>query len=68
MHLRRLSSGGGWSRRRAAAGIARGTPVPGVRRGLQPVNAHAGGTLLQRLPHGVGRHGHSPHLRRQSRQ
>ncbi|MFI0915529.1 gamma-glutamyl-gamma-aminobutyrate hydrolase family protein [Streptomyces abikoensis] len=68
MPLRRLSSGGGWSRRSAAASLARDTTVGGVCRGMQPVNAHAGGALLQRLPDRVGHHGHSALLRRPSRQ
>ncbi|MFD8997732.1 gamma-glutamyl-gamma-aminobutyrate hydrolase family protein [Streptomyces abikoensis] len=68
MPLRRLSSGRGWSRRSAAAGLAPDTPVLEVCRGVQPMNAHAGGTLLQRLPDGVRHHGHSPRLRRPSPQ
>ncbi|MEU8584735.1 gamma-glutamyl-gamma-aminobutyrate hydrolase family protein [Streptomyces abikoensis] len=68
MPLRRLSSGRVWSRRSAAAGLAPDTPVLGVCRGTQPMNAHAGGTLPHHLTDGVGHHGHSPRSRRPSPQ
>ncbi|MFF4226577.1 gamma-glutamyl-gamma-aminobutyrate hydrolase family protein [Streptomyces abikoensis] len=68
MPLRRLPSGRGWSRRSAAAGLAPDTPVLGACRGMRPMNAHAGGVLLQRLPDGMGHHGHSPRRRRPSPQ
>ncbi|RKT08642.1 putative glutamine amidotransferase [Streptomyces sp. 3211.6] len=51
----------GWERAVLAAGLTRDIPVLGVCRGMQLMNVHAGGTLVQHLPDSVGHHGHNPH-------
>ncbi|OII65001.1 gamma-glutamyl-gamma-aminobutyrate hydrolase [Streptomyces sp. CC53] len=43
-----------------AAALARAVPVLGVCRGMQLMNVHAGGTLLQHLPDRVGHEDHNP--------
>ncbi|MFD9125546.1 gamma-glutamyl-gamma-aminobutyrate hydrolase family protein [Kitasatospora sp. NPDC059571] len=50
-----------WERAVLAAGLAHDLPVLGVCRGMQLMNVHAGGTLIQHLPDEVGHHGHNPH-------
>ncbi|MEV6211829.1 gamma-glutamyl-gamma-aminobutyrate hydrolase family protein [Kitasatospora sp. NPDC051914] len=50
-----------WERAVLAAGLARDVPVLGVCRGMQLMNVHAGGTLIQHLPDEVGHHGHNPY-------
>ncbi|MFH9352343.1 gamma-glutamyl-gamma-aminobutyrate hydrolase family protein [Kitasatospora sp. NPDC017646] len=50
-----------WERAVLAAALARDIPVLGVCRGMQLMNVHAGGTLVQHLPDEVGHHGHNPH-------
>ncbi|MCU7826466.1 gamma-glutamyl-gamma-aminobutyrate hydrolase family protein [Kitasatospora sp. DSM 101779] len=50
-----------WERAVLAAGLERDIPVLGVCRGMQLMNVHAGGTLIQHLPDEVGHHGHNPH-------
>ncbi|MFE9219376.1 gamma-glutamyl-gamma-aminobutyrate hydrolase family protein [Streptomyces lavendulae] len=50
-----------WERAVLAAGLARDIPVLGVCRGMQLMNVHAGGTLIQHLPDTVGHHGHNPY-------
>lgn len=50
-----------WERAVLAAGLARDMPVLGVCRGMQLMNVHAGGTLIQHLPDQVGHHGHNLH-------
>nr|WSW58312.1 gamma-glutamyl-gamma-aminobutyrate hydrolase family protein [Streptomyces sp. NBC_00998] len=49
-----------WEQAVLAAGLARDIPVLGVCRGMQLMNVHAGGTLIQHLPDRVGHHGHNP--------
>ncbi|MGE7437608.1 gamma-glutamyl-gamma-aminobutyrate hydrolase family protein [Kitasatospora sp. NPDC001175] len=44
-----------------AEALARDMPVLGVCRGMQLMNVHAGGTLIQHLPETVGHHGHNLH-------
>jgi putative glutamine amidotransferase len=44
------------------AALVRGTPVLGVCRGMQLMNVHAGGTLVQHLPERVGHSGHNPRV------
>ncbi|MGW5341882.1 gamma-glutamyl-gamma-aminobutyrate hydrolase family protein [Streptomyces sp. HUAS TT3] len=50
-----------WEQAVLAAGLARDIPVLGVCRGMQLMNVHAGGTLIQHLPDRVGHHGHNPY-------
>ncbi|KIF02296.1 glutamine amidotransferase [Streptomyces sp. RSD-27] len=50
-----------WELAVLAAGLARDIPVLGVCRGMQLMNVHAGGTLIQHLPDRVGHHGHNPY-------
>ncbi|MBW5483306.1 gamma-glutamyl-gamma-aminobutyrate hydrolase family protein [Streptomyces bambusae] len=49
-----------WERAVLAAGLARDIPVLGVCRGMQLMNVHEGGTLIQHLPDSVGHDGHNP--------
>ncbi|KMO94607.1 gamma-glutamyl-gamma-aminobutyrate hydrolase family protein [Streptomyces roseus] len=51
----------GWERAVLAAGLARDLPVLGVCRGMQLMNVHEGGTLIQHLPDSVGHDGHNPY-------
>ncbi|MFF4580152.1 gamma-glutamyl-gamma-aminobutyrate hydrolase family protein [Streptomyces sp. NPDC001389] len=50
-----------WELAVLAAALARDIPVLGVCRGMQLMNVHAGGTLIQHLPDRVGHHGHNPY-------
>ncbi|MEV8100366.1 gamma-glutamyl-gamma-aminobutyrate hydrolase family protein [Kitasatospora sp. NPDC085879] len=50
-----------WERAVLAAALARDMPVLGVCRGMQLMNVHAGGTLIQHLPDTLGHNGHNPH-------
>ncbi|MEU3405441.1 gamma-glutamyl-gamma-aminobutyrate hydrolase family protein [Streptomyces sp. NPDC006670] len=50
-----------WERAVLAAGLARDIPVLGVCRGMQLMNVHEGGTLIQHLPDRVGHDGHNPY-------
>ncbi|MFF3068419.1 gamma-glutamyl-gamma-aminobutyrate hydrolase family protein [Kitasatospora sp. NPDC057904] len=50
-----------WELAVLAAGLARDIPVLGVCRGMQLMNVHAGGTLVQHLPDKVGHDGHNVH-------
>ncbi|MFJ9770365.1 gamma-glutamyl-gamma-aminobutyrate hydrolase family protein [Kitasatospora sp. NPDC101157] len=50
-----------WERAVLAAALARDMPVLGICRGMQLMNVHAGGTLVQHLPEKVGHHGHNPY-------
>ncbi|MEE1784511.1 gamma-glutamyl-gamma-aminobutyrate hydrolase family protein [Streptomyces sp. SP17BM10] len=47
-----------WELAVLAAGLGRDIPVLGVCRGMQLMNVHAGGTLIQHLPDRVGHDGH----------
>ncbi|MGO4458937.1 gamma-glutamyl-gamma-aminobutyrate hydrolase family protein [Streptomyces sp. M-16] len=49
-----------WEHAVLVAALARDIPVLGVCRGMQLMNVHAGGTLIQHLPDSVGHHGHNP--------
>ncbi len=51
-----------WELALLAAALERGTPVLGVCRGMQLMNVHAGGTLVQHLPEVVGHDGHNPQV------
>ncbi|MGW7461076.1 gamma-glutamyl-gamma-aminobutyrate hydrolase family protein [Streptomyces sp. NPDC054797] len=50
-----------WEHAVLVAGLARDIPVLGVCRGMQLMNVHAGGTLIQHLPDSVGHDGHNPY-------
>jgi putative glutamine amidotransferase len=52
----------GWEFALLAAALESGTPVLGICRGMQVMNVHAGGTLLQHLPDEVGHEGHNPRV------
>nr|WP_202447801.1 gamma-glutamyl-gamma-aminobutyrate hydrolase family protein [Streptomyces sp. SID5468] len=49
-----------WELALLAAALEREVPVLGICRGMQLMNVHAGGTLLQHLPDRVGHVGHNP--------
>lgn len=49
-----------WELALLAAALDQGVPVLGVCRGMQLMNVHAGGTLLQHLPDEVGHDAHNP--------
>lgn len=51
-----------WESALLAAALERGTPVLGICRGMELMNVHAGGTLLQHLPERVGHEGHNPEV------
>ncbi len=49
-----------WERALLAAALDSGTPVLGICRGMQLINVHLGGTLVQHLPDEIGHDGHNP--------
>ncbi|MFG3498888.1 gamma-glutamyl-gamma-aminobutyrate hydrolase family protein [Streptomyces sp. NPDC047928] len=51
-----------WERAVLAAALERHAPVLGICRGMQLMNVHAGGTLIQHLPDEVGHDAHNPRL------
>lgn len=48
-----------WERALLTAALERGIPVLGICRGMQLMNVHAGGSLIQHLPDEVGHDAHS---------
>jgi putative glutamine amidotransferase len=51
-----------WERALLAAALESDTPVLAICRGMQLMNVHAGGTLIQHLPDAVGHDTHNPRV------